>query len=69
MEYLDQSYKDANYTNCTTEELQKLKQKEGQYFAAFLPSFKQTLADAREGAWLDLAKLAFLKGTLNMQLF
>jgi hypothetical protein len=68
MGYLDRTYKDVNRADRATEELRKLRQKEGQYFASFLPSFERTLSDAGGATWPDSARLAFLKGALNTQL-
>jgi hypothetical protein len=68
MEYLDRTYKDPNAAIRATDELRRMRQREGVPFTTFLPKFEQVLSDAGGAAWADSAKIAFLKGAINKQL-
>ena len=68
MQYLDRTYRDKDQGARAASSLRTLRQRETQTFAAFLPKFEQTLADAQGGLWPDTAKITFLEGAISSRL-
>lgn len=65
LNYLELSYGDPNQASKAAMRLRTIKQGERQSFAAFLPTFEQTLAEAGGSNWADAAKLTLLDSALH----
>lgn len=65
LKYLELSYGDPNQASKAAMRLRTIKQGERQSFAAFLPTFEQTLAEAGGSNWADAAKLTLLDSALH----
>jgi hypothetical protein len=65
LKYLELSYGDPNQASKAAARLRTIKQGERQSFAAFLPTFEQTLAEAGGSDWADAAKLTLLDSAIN----
>jgi hypothetical protein len=65
LDYLERLYGDPNAQARAAARLHRLKQKEGQSFARFLPSLEKELADSGAMAWPDEAKRQIIFASLN----
>ena len=65
LKYLELSYSDPNHASKAATRLRSIKQGERQSFAAFLPTFEQTLAEAGGSHWADAAKLTLLDSAIH----
>ena len=68
LNYLKEYYTNPNASQKTLEYLRRIRQRENEPFAAFLPRFKRELMENDGAVWPDYFKVSYLKGALNTKI-
>ena len=68
LNYLKEYYTDPNASQKALERLRRIRQRNNEPFAAFLPRFERELIKSDKAAWPDYFKISYLKGAPNAKI-